>query len=380
MTEKLAFIDESGDINFDFSKDPSHVFVVTAVVIEKPKEFVLRTNLEEIRTKHFQQGQLRSQRVGDDETKRIRVCQDLAKQDFRFYSIVVDKKKLVGEWFKYQESFYKFIHSLVDREIFRAFPNIKIVADKFGSPEYMKGMIEYMERRHRPNLFEKAEFDFSGNKDDVFVQLADFICGTIGKSYDGKYKTKNKSGLLEAISPLKIQIKEWPENYSSYIYDYAESNASANDQLIASHSMRIAREYISENSVNYDPVVMNQVSILNYLIFHFNYVDHGEYVYTDRLINLLDDGLRQKMNDKSFRMGIIGKLRDKGVLIASSPTGYKIPASESDMYDYLNKSSSTIKPMIERIKKCRDTVKLATMGNVDLLDKREYEYLRNLLN
>lgn len=79
-----------------------------------------------------------------------------------------------------------------------------------------------------------------------------------------------------------------------------------------------------------------------------------------------------------FRAKIIAKLRDSGVIISSSPDGYKIPSSEKELNDFINRGITIILPMLSRLKKCNDIIKLGTSGNVDLFQKTEYQILANM--
>ncbi len=65
-------------------------------------------------------------------------------------------------------------------------------------------------------------------------------------------------------------------------------------------------------------------------------------------------------------------------LIASSNKGYKLPANIGDIYDYFNLSNLIVKPLIQRMKLCRDKVNLATKGEVDLFKNDEFRYLDKL--
>lgn len=86
------------------------------------------------------------------------------------------------------------------------------------------------------------------------------------------------------------------------------------------------------------------------------------------------------ISNSTFRLKIICKLRDAGVIISSSPKGYKIPSNESEIYDFINHGNQVVLPMLWRLKKCRDLVKLATNGKVDLLEHDEYKDLKNFFD
>jgi hypothetical protein len=77
-----------------------------------------------------------------------------------------------------------------------------------------------------------------------------------------------------------------------------------------------------------------------------------------------------------FRTKIIAKLRDENVIISSSPKGYKLPSKEEELYDFINHGTTIIMPMLARLKKCRDIIKMETLGELDLFNNSEYKELR----
>ena len=69
---------------------------------------------------------------------------------------------------------------------------------------------------------------------------------------------------------------------------------------------------------------------------------------------------------------VIAPLRDEGVILASCNKGYKIPVSVEDLMMYLNQSLTIVGPMIHRMGICRNLVKQATDGNLDLFDEAAF--------
>ena len=86
------------------------------------------------------------------------------------------------------------------------------------------------------------------------------------------------------------------------------------------------------------------------------------------------------MSDSAFRMRIIGKLCDKGVIIASSQKDYEIPSKQPELYDYINHDAKIVIPMLSRLKKCRDIVRFATANGLDVLDHTEYKDLKRFFD
>ena len=87
----------------------------------------------------------------------------------------------------------------------------------------------------------------------------------------------------------------------------------------------------------------------------------------------------EEIGERIFRTKIIAKLRDANVLIASSRKGYKIPIRVADLLDFVEQTHLVIGPMVSRLKRARDKVLLSSKGDLDLLTKPEYDYLRKLI-
>ena len=104
----------------------------------------------------------------------------------------------------------------------------------------------------------------------------------------------------------------------------------------------------------------------------------GNVVPTKELINQLCYLGFDRMSIQAFRTKIIAKLRDSEVIISSSPNGYKIPSSEEELEDFINHGIMIILPMLSRLKKCNDIIKMGTSGSIDLFQRAEYQVLANM--
>jgi hypothetical protein len=69
-----------------------------------------------------------------------------------------------------------------------------------------------------------------------------------------------------------------------------------------------------------------------------------------------------------FTSDIIGKIRDAGIIIAGTNIGYKLALSVEDINDYLYHNKNVIFPMFARMKKARETIKVATSNEYDILE------------
>lgn len=87
-----------------------------------------------------------------------------------------------------------------------------------------------------------------------------------------------------------------------------------------------------------------------------------------------------KLSIQSFRNKIIAKLRDNEVIISSSSSGYKIPSTEKELYDFVNHGKSIIMPMLHRSKICNDVIRMGTEGGIRLFERAEYQQIAKMFN
>lgn len=378
MENQIAYIDEFGNFGFDFEKaGVSTHFIVTSVIIDNEKLKKNEEILENIRKSEFQTGELKSSSISKNVQRRKKILQQLNKVDYHIFAVVIDKRKLISEGFKYKQPFYKFLHSLVDRELFKVFPNLQIVSDEHGSKEFMNGFIKYIEKRHIPDLFNQSDFRFSNSKSELMVQLADFISGTLSVCYDEKKLTESPNQILEIVHEKIIDIRFWPQNYIPYAYD-PQLDFQDFDMTIANLARNLSIQFIQENEKKSSPAEIDQVNCLRYLLFYFQNINPNKYVPTHEIMEQINSFRSSNMSMHYFRSKIIAKLRDWGVIISSSNLGYKLPANVKDLYEYFNHTNTYVQPMIARLLKCRERVKLATKNKIDLFDNEQFEYLKKL--
>ena len=126
--------------------------------------------------------------------------------------------------------------------------------------------------------------------------------------------------------------------------------------------------------------MIDQVTTLSYLVFHFRHINAVRYISSFEIMQHIKARRSKPVSLHYFQTKVIAPLRDAGVLIASSSKGYKLPASQSDLYDFVNHSNAIIEPMLSRVKKFRDQIRLATNGELDVLDKQEYSLIRKVVD
>lgn len=381
MHNLVAFIDETGDSNLETSLEKvSTHFIVTAVIVNEEAVEKLDEQLERISKIYFGGGEIKSSSVGKNDDRRIKILFEIIKLDIKIYSCIVEKSHLVTEGFKHKKSFFKFIHTLVDKELFRVFPNLKISSDEHGHKEFMDGFVEYVKARHIPSLFEQSEFRFEPSKSVRMVQCADFLCGTLARCYDNKLKSGRACEFLAILKDKIVAIAEWPPRQLPFLPSPPSTTTIPYDSEIAELCVNLAEQYIADHDKSTIPTEIDQVNCLRFLLFHFRHIDATRYVSTDELLHNLSLGKRTASSMQYLRSKIIGPLRDKKVIISSSSQGYKIPLNKRDIHDFVEHANVRIGPLLNRVRLCRDSVKLATLGNFDVLNHPQYIYLRDFFD
>jgi len=384
MERVYAFTDEYGQFGWDLDKpDVSSCFIITAIIVKESNVESYKQQAEEIRKRYFQKGEMKSSNVARNVPRRLRILKELKELPFQIFSIVIKKQGCLNNMsmkgLYYKKPFYKFMNNIVHKELRHAFDKITIIADEIGENDYMESFCKYVdERQDVANLFGEANFMFQKSHEDVRIQVADFISGTLGRIYDTNKADGHRRDYLNMIEEKIIRIEEYPKTYDDFSINES-AITSEYDEDIAKLCFSRAVTYVNNNE---QPIDSNdeyekaRVIVLKYLLFKFMNNDERGYIPTKELMKQLDHTGLKSMKDQAFRSNIIGKLRDNDVILASSAKGYKIPSKLSEIMDYVLHDAKVVIPMLSRLNHCRDLVKMNTLNNVDLLDGTGLEQLR----
>ena len=380
MERVYAFTDESGAFGWDLDNTSvSTHFIISAIIVKESNLTELRSKVETLRKKYFQTGEMKSSKIGKNHKRRKTILAELKNLPFSIFSVVFDKRGyLESVGLKYKKSFYKFMNNIVHKELRKSFPLLTVVADEIGGSDYMKSFSKYVhEKQDIPNLFGEAEFFFEPSSTDVLIQLADLISGTLAWEYDAHKKKDDNTNFLKLINNKFTRIELYPKTYKTYVLENS-ALAEDYDKPIAALCLKRAIEFINKYEDDKDEETQAQIIILKYLLFRFMNNDLRDYISTKELKNQLAYTSFADVSTQTFRTKIIGKLRDNDVIISGSSAkkGYKIPAKESELFDFINHGTTIIMPMLARLKKCRDLVKMGTLNELDLFDKTEYSSLK----
>jgi hypothetical protein len=376
MGSRHIFVDESGDTNIAIgSGGGSNYFVLTAVIVNSERLQAQESAAREIITRFTPKGELKSKHIGSNQERRRKVLAAINNLDFKHYSHVVDKAKIYSDGgLRFSRSFFKFINRQVYDRLFSAFREIHVVADEYGTSEFMKGFVDYLGRHLRPDLFEPRTFQFGASEANPFIQVADIIAGSVLRAYSGK----DPFDILLQIKGKTIIVDEWPPRAPEPLTSQPLPRAECLNHLTRTHAVQKAESFIQINVSNQNPEVQAQVAAARYLLYHFRAVDPEEYVTTSRMQEHLSE-LGFSLSERAIRDTVIGKLRDEGVFIASARHGIKLPFNVNDLFAYADQVSSVVEPYLRRLRQARKHFMLATEGALDIASEERTPELHRLL-
>ena len=385
MEREYAFTDEYGNFGWDIDNPTvSSHYIITAIIVKESDLDTYTTMAETIRKKYFQTGEMKSKNISTNHRRRQKIIGEIMQLPMTIFAVCIDKKgcleNMNSRGLQYKQTFYKFMNNIVHRELRRAFKTLTIVADEIGDNDYMQSFCRYVaSKQDLPNLLGEAEFSFSPSHKDVRIQVADIISGTLAYVYDTNRKGPDAPDYYNLLLSKINRVEMYPKTYSNYTIE-TSATADDYDREIADLCFRQAVRFIEGNSGSNDPDVQAQIIVLQYLLFRFMNNSTRGYIYTHELKDRLSNSELANISDQAFRNRIIGKLRDKGVVLASSKKGYKIPSKKAELFDFINHDAKIVIPMLARLKKCRDLVKLATNNDLDLLAEPEYQALKDFFD
>lgn len=196
----------------------------------------------------------------------MKVINEISPLGFKFYAVCVDKSRIIKDsGLQYKKSFIKFVNGLLYNQIFNSVNNITIYADGHGNSGFIDSFKKYVSENHIPDLFFNSKIEIVDSKDQILVQLADFLVGTTAKLYEERVSGQTRERFLHFIQNKRIRIDEWPPKFET---DLAIGNSStAIDSKIFNISLQRASNFLRKNFNSSDREIKN--TICNTKLFAF---------------------------------------------------------------------------------------------------------------
>lgn len=373
---RTAYIDECGNFGFDFdSGGASKLYILCAVVVKNSELSNLHNMVSTVKNNNgFKNTEIKSSAIGSNYKRRSKILSELLPIQFRIILFVADKQKFIegSPLTSYRQSFIKFLHQRLYSALYRTYPKLRIIEDQIGTAEFQDSFKKYV-REHRPlNLFNEYDFDYTDSKDSLLVQLADFVGGTISKTYTDPASPN----YLEMLKGKIICIERFPNESVPY-FGAVSKELQKYDKDIFELAIHRARSFVAENDQDDSLEKHLQVALLRYLLFQVHEVDARKYVSSYQLLSVLEEYSGEKIRPNYLYRRVIAPLRDAGVILASCSHGYKIPISTEDILTYFNQTDMIVSPMLHRIEVSRKLILQQTDNQLDVLDNPAFLKYKN---
>lgn len=203
----LVFIDDSGDPGFKFEKGSTLFFIISAVIfddnLEAEKTAVAVKQLK--RDLGFSDG---VEFKFNKSSKKVRIAflEAIKPYKFKIRSLVVEKKIIRSNELKNKNPFYSYAIKMLLKYSGGSISDASIKIDGSGDRVFRKAFIGYLRRQlnnKQRRIMKKCRLENS--KNNVLIQLADMIAGSIHRSYQIE---KTDKDIYKAIIKKHIE-DEW---------------------------------------------------------------------------------------------------------------------------------------------------------------------------
>ncbi len=208
------FLDESGDLGFDFSKKgTSRNFLITILLTNEPKKI---SNC----IKHLKENALQKKYKRMPEIKfnnspgafRKKIIQKLAQQEITIFAFCLNKIKMVSDLHDKKDKVYNYITGLLfdkilsalspQEEIIMTVDKVKVGKIQIEDFNFYLGLKLFLAGQADRKL-EVVHVDSQGNR---CIQAVDFVSGSIFRKYEF-----GDSGLYNFIKGKIINEVFWPK-------------------------------------------------------------------------------------------------------------------------------------------------------------------------
>ncbi|MBT3200720.1 MAG: DUF3800 domain-containing protein [Phycisphaerales bacterium] len=385
--DTIAFVDEFGTPSLNTEKDGvTNLFICVAVLLRPDDRAIASEKIDQIRTDHFNNAEIRSNRIRGRRAvdRRLRLLDAIADIPFAYYALVVDKRSIHRDsGLSYKRSFYKYFHKLLCRRLTAAGMGISIVADRLGDLKFMEGFVEYVNKNIKPDLFNTFEFSFDDWQNEPLLQLADLVAGTLGKIHDPDHETEATDAFRRSLSEKRIAELVWPPYWtrSNALDEMQEPDSSRWDSEISRACLAKVRNFMQSQPDGDPDIFEMQRMVLDRLLQQRILGSEGkESVYLDKLLGMLQGAGFSDLHKQTLSSKVIGGLRDKGFILAGTSAGYRMAMTWADIGDYLNHTNNVIGPMLSRLAHAQETIKMATHNDLNILGSTEHAWLGRLLD
>lgn len=205
----LVFIDDSGDAGFKLNKGSSDYFVIVAIIfyddLEAEKTAIA---IKELKREFGFPAYVEFKFNKSRKVIRIKFLKVVNKFNFKIRCLVVNKKNIYSyELRNNKDSFYRYMIKTMLFYSDESIINARIKIDGSGDRLFRKNFMTYLRKYlNSPERRVLKNCRLVDSKNDVLIQMADMIAGSIRRFYDIK---KNDHKIYIKIITKHIIEDNW---------------------------------------------------------------------------------------------------------------------------------------------------------------------------
>jgi len=209
----LVFIDESGDAGMQNRPGSSEFFVMVAVLFEEREEATkcdqaiagLRRTLTRSGNKEYKFNTCNRE-------EREEFFRGVAKLNFRYVAIVINKQALYGPGFKFKDSFYKYTAKLLFDNARQYLTESTVILDGCGDREFRQQLEIYVKKNVNAtgHCDKVAKVKLEASHSNNLLQLADMVAGAVARSL--RADKGDAAAYRGMIYRKELLVKIWPKN------------------------------------------------------------------------------------------------------------------------------------------------------------------------
>lgn len=372
MRQISAFSDESGTVLLG-DRDGRY-FVVCAVFMARADEEANREKVRQLTRdlkfgKELKSSALRTLR------RREELLHRLNELPLNTFFLVVDKDEIDrSSGLVFKPSAFKFLNRRLFDRLFGFFESAFLVADEHGRDKFMAQFQEYLDRElglsgSQCELFSEQEktFRFEKSHLEPLIQVADVFAGTLAKCLNGKAALSTIELVRErATGFICFPPQAAPEGLRAKS-EVPRHQDTEQDKFVRQYCGQVASDFSVENGEKGE--LGTACKVLDYLLQE-RVSGVERFVSTSEIREFLRDTYGVEVSEHQFR-NLIGRLRDRGVIVASGANGYKVPTTVDDLESYVALTRNVVLPMIGRLADARTQLMTVSQKRVDILEHDE---------
>ncbi len=189
----LIFIDESGDAGFQIGKGSSETFTVAMVIFDDELDAEEASLcLKRLKRKLNKSEEFEFKFNKSSKELRIQILNELKGLNFRIRAIVFRKQKIYSLNLRSsKEKFYNYAVKCLLENNSGTIENAKIRIDASSDKNFKKELSVYLRKTlNNKNSKIMKNFKFRDSHNDILIQLADMVAGSINRKYNSSKEDK----------------------------------------------------------------------------------------------------------------------------------------------------------------------------------------------